>query len=95
MMPVECIKGNTTDIPDELKNSVDYYSDDMPCVEAFPTEQCMWMRKWRQEQGTKEKLINVFEGCDTIAFPNVKVLLQIILTLPIIHPVRVKEALAN
>jgi hypothetical protein len=83
VMPVECIKGNTTDIPVELKTSVDYYSEDMPCVEAFPTEYRMWVRKWKQEQGTKEKLIDVFKECDAIAFPNIKVLLLIILTLPI------------
>ena len=50
----------------------------------IPTEYRMWVRKWKQEDRTvPDKLIDAFIACDSIAFPNLHILLQCALTLPI------------
>ena len=47
----------------------------------------MWSRMWqeKQEESTElpKKLIDVFQACDSITFPNIHVLLHLALTLPI------------
>ena len=43
----------------------------------------MWVIKWK-EPGCKvpEKLVDAFELCDAITFPNIHVLLQLIFFFP-------------
>ena len=43
----------------------------------------MWVRKWKQASSYPEILIDVLKACDETAFPNIRVLLQLALTLPI------------
>ena len=52
----------------------------------FPTEYRMWFRMWKQKQSGDElprKLIDVYKACDYLNFPNIHILLQLALTLPI------------
>ena len=52
----------------------------------FSTEYCIWARVWQQrkkENDVPKKLIDVYQACDPAGFPNIHVLPQIALTLPI------------
>ena len=46
----------------------------------------MWIRMWKQKQSENElprKLVDVYKACDCLNFPNIHILLQLALTLPI------------
>ena len=77
----EC-RGNL-DIPKGLSDAVDFYRSDLPNASVFSTEYRMWVRKWKQASSYPEILIDVLKACDETAFPNIRVLLQLALTLPI------------
>ena len=51
----------------------------------FPTEYRMWVWKWKQEPPSEfpSTLADALQACDATTFPNIKVLLQLALTLPI------------
>ena len=75
-------RGNL-DIPKGLSDAVDFYRSDLPNASVFSTEYRMWVRKWKQASSYPEILIDVLKACDETAFPNIRVLLQLALTLPI------------
>jgi hypothetical protein len=81
LLPSEC--RNNLDIPEDSKDAVDFYRGDLPNAIVFPTEYRMWTRKWKQESSYPENLTNVLKVCDEMVFPNICVLLQLALTLPI------------
>ena len=81
ILPAGC-RGNL-DIPKGLSDAVDFYRSDLPNARVFPTEYRMWVRKWKQASSYPEILIDVLKACDETAFPNIRVLLQLALTLPI------------
>ena len=83
LIPSECHPN--TSIPGVLTTAVDFYSDDLPHALLFPTEYRMWVRTWC-EQGhspVPKTLVETLVACDSKSFPNIQVLLQIALTLPI------------
>ena len=87
LLPTELCKLELEDeVPAELALTVDFYESDLPHSVMFTTEYQMWMRKWKQSDSSTEvpkKLVDVLQGCDGTAFPNIRVLLQLALTLPI------------
>ena len=52
----------------------------------FPTEYGLWVRKWKAHQPNStlpNKLVDVFQVCSDLKYPNVHALLRVALTLPI------------
>ena len=50
----------------------------------FTTEYRMWVRKWKEcTSKVPYKMIDAFRLCDRISYPNIYLLLQITLTIPI------------
>ena len=87
LLPSQCIDRalpETTSIPEELSQAVEFYVNDLPHAVMLPTEYRMWVAKWK-EPGCEipVKLVDAFNACDTVAFPNIHILLQLALTLPI------------
>ena len=69
-----------------LAGAVDLYKDDLPHPVMVPTEYRMWIRKWKDHEERYEipgKLVDALEACSAVQFPNLHVLLQIALILPI------------
>ena len=86
LLPDECSsrEDDTTDLPEELAQAAHFYSDDLPHPVMLPREYRMWISKCKQyDSDTPKKLIDVFKACDPMTFPNIHVLLQLALTLPI------------
>ena len=89
LLPCECCrsKDQDGDIPEDLRMTAEFYANDLPHSVIFPVEYRMWSRMWqeKQEEGTElpKKLIDVFQACNSITFPNIHVLLHLTLTLPI------------
>lgn len=76
------------DIPPELFKAVDFYKDDLPHQVMFPTEFRMWARKWKLESQSHDselpsRLVDTLQACDATTYPNINVLLQLALTLPV------------
>jgi hypothetical protein len=71
--------------PAKLKLVVDFYSSDLPNPPLLPTEYCLWVLKWKQQDSSELPmiLVDVFQACSSLQFPNIHVLLYIALTLPI------------
>ena len=87
LLPSECrSNGEGSDhagIPEKLATAVAFYENDLPHAVLFPTEYRMWVNKWSQHGPGPKKLVEVLSACDGASFPNIKVLLQLALTLPI------------
>ena len=88
LLPSECIsssEGSDHDvgIPEKLATAVAFYENDLPHATLFPTEYRMWVNKWNHQCPVPKKLVDVLGACDGTNFPNIKVLLQLALTLPI------------
>ena len=88
LLPSKCIKRQIKDtMPASLQETIKFYEDDLPSASMMATEYRMWVRKWHQQQATSEdalpkKLVDVYSSCESLAFPNIVVLLRIALTLP-------------
>ena len=83
------VKG-INNVPEVLLQAVDHYQNDLPHAAMFPTEYRMWIRMWirmwKQKQSENElprKLVDVYKACDCLNFPNIHILLQLALTIPI------------
>ena len=86
LLPHECVKLKDDEFPAELKRVVDYYSADLPHPLSFPIEYEMWIKKWKQHHDMSEvsnKLVDSLKACSPLQFPNMNVLFQLALTLPI------------
>jgi hypothetical protein len=85
LLPSECCKRQPDEpIPEEISEAVCFYEQDLPSVAMFPTEYRMWVQKWKTEDSVVPvKLIDAFCACHSMTFPNLHVLLQLALTLPI------------
>ena len=89
LLPTECCSNNAVledNVPEVLLQAVDHYQNDLPHAVMFPTEYHMWIRMWKQKQSENElprKLVDVYKACDCLNFPNIHILLQLALTLPI------------
>jgi len=72
------------DVPDNLLSAVDFYQHDLPFSALFTTEYGMWVRKWKEcTSKVPHKMIEAFKLCDSISYPNIHLLLQMSLTIPI------------
>ena len=87
LLPAELCKLEVEDdVPAELALAVDFYESDLPHSVMFTMEYRMCMRKWKQSDSSTEvpkMLVDVLQGCYATAFPNIRVLLQLALTLRI------------
>ena len=86
LLPSECCGTSinpNADIPEKLESAVEFYTNDLPHSVLFPTEYRMWVNKWKQHGPGPKKLVDVLCACDSTSFPNIHVLLQLALTLPI------------
>jgi hypothetical protein len=92
LLPSECIhEEDDAELPVKLVETVKFYNDDLPYPQMFPTEYKMWIRKWKQQSnGNPSKVpnkladvFNVLQSCSSLQFPNIHILLQLALTLPI------------
>ena len=68
-----------------LSQAADLYEHDMARAVMFPVEYSMWVRKCQQCDPSKvpKKLTDALQACDDSLFPNLIVLLQLALTIPI------------
>ena len=87
LLPQSCTSEITDELPAELTQVVDYYSDDVPHPLLISTEYEMWVKKWKQQRNSgnelPNKLVNVLDACSPLQFPNLSVLLRLALTLPV------------
>ena len=83
LLPSECI--NEDSVPKELAQAVELYKDDLPHSVMLSTEYSAWIKKWKQSNKSDlpNKLVDSLHACSDLQFPNLHVLLQIALTLPI------------
>jgi len=93
LLPSQYTEDDNTDIdaPTDLMQAVNFYQNDLLHPVMFPNEYRIWVRLWQQGSNVPKKLIDVYHSCDPAGFPNIHILLQIVLTLP----VRVKKVLPN
>ena len=68
-----------------LNLAVEIYRDDLPHSVMLSTEYGMWIRKWKQHNRSEipNKLVDALQACSALQFPNLHVLLQVALTLPV------------
>ena len=87
LLPSECVSLEMeSDMPTELAIAADFYKDDLPHSLMLPMEYGMWIKKWKQCEKSSEipnKLIDALKACNSLLFPNLLILLQLALTLPI------------
>ena len=77
-------------VPEVLLQAVDHYQNDLAttCCNVL-TEYRMWIRMWKQKQSENElprKLVDVYKAYNSLNFPNIHILFQLALTLPITGP---------
>ena len=71
-------------VPQALSSAVKFYQHNLPFYALFSTEYGMWVRKWKMHNSEiPHKMINAFTVCDKTSYPNIHLLLQFSLTLPI------------
>ena len=74
-------------LPTELAQAADMYKEDLPHPVMLCTEYNMWVMKWKQQHTDStditNKLVDTFNSCSELQFPNLHVLLRVALTLPI------------
>ena len=85
LVPSECVQLDMqNEIPQQLTDAVQMFSDDLPHSVMFSIEYNSWVREWKScSTSVPQTLTEALEKCSTISYPNLKVLLQIALTLPI------------
>lgn len=85
LIPQKCVVCG--EVPSkELAEAVKYYYDDLPHPHVFPIEYEVWTRKWKCYDDLNKlpsHLFEVYSECSQIQFPNIKLLLQIALTVPV------------
>ena len=91
LLPEECRAANDLEIemPRDLVQAREFYSQDLPHPVMLHREYQKWVLKWKEfkpdaaNPDLPKKLIDVFKQCDAVSYPNLHVLLQLALTLPI------------
>ena len=84
LLPTKCREAIDVDVPAVLSEAVAFYSEDLPHPTIFSTEYRMWVRKWKQlHSDIPTKMVDALQACDLSVFPNVHILLQLALTIPI------------
>ena len=84
LLPSECVNlEDENSLPTELAKVVQTYEGDLKHPLMMEIEYNLWRLKWKNSEHTPKKLIDVFQACSSLQFPNLHILLQIALTLPI------------
>ena len=85
LVPSECIQLDIeSDIPQQLTDVVQLFLNDLPHPAMFSIEYNSWVREWKLWSTTvPQTLAESLVKCSAISYPNLKVLLTIVLTLPI------------
>ena len=83
LLPNECVKIDSSELPEPLSQAVKFYQGDLPLPVMLPIEFRMWVAKWKDSESRPEKLVDTLKSCDVSSFPNIHVLLRLALTLPI------------
>ena len=85
LLPIQCLTAEPDVLlPEELVQAAEFYNEDLPHSVMLSTEYKFWVRKWQQHGlEVPKKLVDAFKSCDSTAFPNIKILLQLALTVPI------------
>ena len=88
LLSSECVRvENDVTLPTELAQAADLYKEDLPHSVMLSTEYNMWVTKWKQQHEASadilNKLADALHSCSTLQFPDLPVLLQLALTLPI------------
>lgn len=86
LLPTECVNlADDNHYPAELAKAVETYKDDLPHPVMMETEYALWRMKWNSDtnQTQPQKLVDAYKACTSLQFPNIHILLQIALTLPI------------
>ena len=83
LMPSQCIRLEVESVPQELAQATQFYANDLPHPVMLPKEYKKWVAKWKDSSNVPVKLVDVFNSCDCTSYPNIHLLLQLALTLPI------------
>ena len=85
LVPSECVQLDIqSEIPQQLLDAVQVFSEDLPHSVMFSVEYNSWVREWKSCSTTvPQTLTEALEKCSPISYPNLKVLLKVALTLPI------------
>ena len=81
-----CICDLEAALLEDLVQAVNFYKQDLLNAVMFPSEYCMWVRKWElYVYDVPEKLGDALQACDQSSFSNIWVLLQHSLTIPMYY----------
>lgn len=83
LLPAQCIKSEADGVPKELNEAANFYASDLPHPVMVSREYRKWVAKWKDSSNVPVKLVDVFNECDNTSYPNIYLLLQLALTLPI------------
>ena len=89
LLPSQCstvsVDHHEIGLPEKLSQTVHFYKEGLPHTVVFPTEYRMWVRKWIDCSSAESPntLVDTLKACDPTTFPNIHILLQLALTLPI------------
>ena len=75
-----------TDVkPEQFKNCIQFYDSTLPSPSTVKSELVTWQKKWQMvsKEQRPHSAIDSFVACNGEFFPNVKVLLSILTTLPV------------
>ena len=71
---------------DDLKNIVQLYEDDLPCLLSLDAELDLWLHHWKAEPELASELNTpgkTLQYADKDFYPNISVLLRIMATIPV------------
>lgn len=85
LLPSECVRlDDEAGIPDNLARAVQLFEGDLPHAVMFTTEYGSWVREWKEcLTSVPDTLVDTLHKCSSFSYPNLTVLLNIALTLPI------------
>ncbi|XP_031328244.1 zinc finger MYM-type protein 1-like isoform X1 [Photinus pyralis] len=67
-----------------ILKAAEFYDQDMPgSMLELTSELKMWRQKWQGQQTVPKTAIEALKECEEMFFPNIRVLLQIFLVLPV------------
>ena len=87
LLPSQCCSYDLeATIPDDLVRPVNFYKHDLPHAVMIPSEYQMLVSKWKLHvHGVPKMLVDVLQACDQTSISNIRVLLQLPLTIPITY----------
>jgi hypothetical protein len=77
----------SSEVTGPLRSLVDIYQHDLPSPSSFSVEYSSWVRHWRVQHTAEitppDNLQDAYKQCDAECYPNIHVLLKLLLTLPV------------